>query len=338
MKLKKYQEIESYLLEELSGGKYAVGDRFPSETELAIQFNVNALTIRKAYTKLVENGYVVRKRRTGTFVSALPEKPVKFRVFKYCLIGVVLGRNIISDIKIARIMLALQQAIERHGYMTVVVHDNYEALFEAGIIGAISVAEITPECREMFKKNNVQLVEFGSTSPGKFHIKPDFEMAADFAIKIFADAARKNILVAGNGKEAVNTYNNIYKYMKKYAANYLMSLGSCVFEDKAQFFSHLNNDFSRYDAIFVLNSWCLDSIAAVLAEKGKTAGKDISVLVHGSNALLIPASPPWAILDIDVEQAANTLVDCLHELILNSNAEIEMPLSPYLPVQNRGSV
>lgn len=341
MELLKYQEIESYLMEELSCGKYSIGDRFPSETELAARFHVNALTIRKAYGKLVESGYVVRKRRTGTFVRTLPEKPIKPRLFQYCLIGVILGRNLTSDIKIAMIMLALQQAIERHGYMMVVVHDKPEALFDAGIIGAVSVAEISPKWRTVFREHHIPLVEFGSSSTGKYHIRPDFSMGAEFAVKAFSNAGCKRMAVVGSGQEAMTTFGFFMPHLKRLSEKSGMDVIPCAFEKKEDFSKELHRIFSGRnspDALFVLNSWCLDTVSAVLRECGKIPGKDVSVLVHGSNALLVPATPSWSILDIDVDRAANTLVEILHRLILNRDEEIEQPLSPYLPILDRGSM
>ena len=48
----KYQEIESYMLQELSSGRFSVEDRFFSEADVARQFDVTILTARKAFAQL----------------------------------------------------------------------------------------------------------------------------------------------------------------------------------------------------------------------------------------------------------------------------------------------
>jgi GntR family transcriptional regulator len=50
--------------------KIELGDKLPTETELAERFSVNRMTIRKALDKLVVEEMVVRKRGQGTFLVA----------------------------------------------------------------------------------------------------------------------------------------------------------------------------------------------------------------------------------------------------------------------------
>jgi GntR family transcriptional regulator len=52
------------LIEQLS-----VGDSIPSERQLSVDFGVSRLTVRAALDELAREGYIVRKRGAGTFVS-----------------------------------------------------------------------------------------------------------------------------------------------------------------------------------------------------------------------------------------------------------------------------
>ena len=54
----KYQEIEGWLRQELSGGRFAPGDRFHSENDAARRFGVTAVTARKAFAPLEQAGYI----------------------------------------------------------------------------------------------------------------------------------------------------------------------------------------------------------------------------------------------------------------------------------------
>lgn len=65
----KYLRIYEHLKERLSSGEWSVGERLPSEWELARQYSVAYMTIRQAIGKLVQEGYVYRVRGRGTFVS-----------------------------------------------------------------------------------------------------------------------------------------------------------------------------------------------------------------------------------------------------------------------------
>src|SRR6266849_6991376 len=46
-----------------------IGDAIPSERQLCVDLGVSRLTVRAALDDLVREGYLVRKRGSGTFVS-----------------------------------------------------------------------------------------------------------------------------------------------------------------------------------------------------------------------------------------------------------------------------
>ncbi|MCT2346825.1 GntR family transcriptional regulator [Bacillales bacterium AN1005] len=75
----KYLQIKNSLLEKLNNGEFQPGDKFYSESELKKEFNVSSITVIKAITELVNDGYLVRYQGKGTFVSkARRGKIVKF--------------------------------------------------------------------------------------------------------------------------------------------------------------------------------------------------------------------------------------------------------------------
>src|SRR3990170_7740280 len=49
--------------------RFGVGDAIPSERQLSSDLGVSRLTVRAALDELVREGYLVRKRGSGTFVS-----------------------------------------------------------------------------------------------------------------------------------------------------------------------------------------------------------------------------------------------------------------------------
>ncbi|MFA9462666.1 MAG: GntR family transcriptional regulator [Velocimicrobium sp.] len=64
-----YQKIFEELLGEINAGKYRVGDKLPSEKELALQYGVSIITSKQALELLVEQGRIVRKPGLGSFVT-----------------------------------------------------------------------------------------------------------------------------------------------------------------------------------------------------------------------------------------------------------------------------
>lgn len=69
----RYLQIRQILTRRLSEG-YAVGDRFPTEQDLCIEFDVSRQTVREALLGLEGDGFIERRRGSGTVVVQLPER------------------------------------------------------------------------------------------------------------------------------------------------------------------------------------------------------------------------------------------------------------------------
>ncbi|MEP5731362.1 MAG: GntR family transcriptional regulator [Sulfitobacter sp.] len=67
----KYEQAYRVILDRLRAGRYPVGGRMPTETELASHFDVSRVTIRKALDMLVQDGYVESKQGSGYTVLTL---------------------------------------------------------------------------------------------------------------------------------------------------------------------------------------------------------------------------------------------------------------------------
>ncbi|MHC4873445.1 MAG: GntR family transcriptional regulator [Planctomycetota bacterium] len=67
----KYEAIYKDMLSMIKGGKYKVGDKFLTEVEASEKYGVTHITARGAFKLLIENGYVTRMRKKGTFIISL---------------------------------------------------------------------------------------------------------------------------------------------------------------------------------------------------------------------------------------------------------------------------
>lgn len=65
----KHEQIKDFLKKELLAGKHLPGGRFPSQNELAAQFNVSPVTARVALAALVQDGFLTRIQGKGTFIN-----------------------------------------------------------------------------------------------------------------------------------------------------------------------------------------------------------------------------------------------------------------------------
>jgi GntR family transcriptional regulator len=64
-----YYQIKETIKNWILNRDYKMGEKIPSENELAAHFKVNRLTVRQATSKLAQEGFLVSRRGEGTFVT-----------------------------------------------------------------------------------------------------------------------------------------------------------------------------------------------------------------------------------------------------------------------------
>jgi GntR family transcriptional regulator len=74
-----YFDVVDFLLEDIKNGKFPPGSKLPSEDQLAREFSVSRVTLREALRVLEDDGVIVRRHGSGTFVldkRAVPVQPL----------------------------------------------------------------------------------------------------------------------------------------------------------------------------------------------------------------------------------------------------------------------
>ncbi|QAY79140.1 GntR family transcriptional regulator [Sphingosinicella sp. BN140058] len=69
-----YLQLQQLIRDAIDGHVLAQGDAIPPERELAAEYDVSRITVRKAIGGLVEEGLLTRRRGAGTFVAGRVEK------------------------------------------------------------------------------------------------------------------------------------------------------------------------------------------------------------------------------------------------------------------------
>lgn len=67
--ISKYLRIESDILSAIREGRLKPGDKLPGQSEMRRIYNVSAITVRKAFADLINDGYLVGVRGSGTYVA-----------------------------------------------------------------------------------------------------------------------------------------------------------------------------------------------------------------------------------------------------------------------------
>ena len=75
-----YSQVSDYVMEKIQSGEWPVGYMLPTEMELCEQFNISRPSVRTALLSLVNDGYLVRTKGRGTFVTT-PQRVEESTVF-----------------------------------------------------------------------------------------------------------------------------------------------------------------------------------------------------------------------------------------------------------------
>ena len=89
----KYLQISAWLKELIQTGRYAAGERLPSEIELAKTCGVNRNTLRQAITELTAAGLLRKEKGTGTFVSSPAAAGLKHKLERISSFRDMLGQS-----------------------------------------------------------------------------------------------------------------------------------------------------------------------------------------------------------------------------------------------------
>ena len=64
-----YKQLRDIVVERVMDGSFAEGDAVPSVRQVAVDYQINHLTVGKAYQELVEVGLLEKRRGLGMFVT-----------------------------------------------------------------------------------------------------------------------------------------------------------------------------------------------------------------------------------------------------------------------------
>lgn len=68
-----YHQLAELLAADIRAGVYGVGERIPTEHQLAAEHGIGRPTVRQALESLVRRGVLARRRGSGTYVAPQPE-------------------------------------------------------------------------------------------------------------------------------------------------------------------------------------------------------------------------------------------------------------------------
>lgn len=176
-----FRRIADDLAAAIAAGKYRVGDRLPSERDLATAFGVSRATVREAVVALQNDGILKVRMGSGAYVTALPPArglpwsvdigPFDLTEARILFEGeaAALAATQISDREIVELehLLAEMEAANRHGHGEEVDRRFHQMIADAtgnraiaSIIDSLWAIRLkSPQCIDLFQRSRARGVK-----------------------------------------------------------------------------------------------------------------------------------------------------------------------------------
>lgn len=319
--LPKYQQIRSFLLEQLSSGKFAKGNKFYSEMKIAELLKVSHLTARKALSCLEEEGYLSREAGAGTFVCKTPDRPCRPRIVETCNIGVLSGEAAIESAAVGKVLSGIYKAASDRGYMIYLAHKAVDTMLKAQVEGIVAFGIFRDKDLDKLKKSGIPTVLMGPCEGKGFHfITVDFLNAGYETAKYLIGLNHEDIVLTGSSADARIIHKGILKGMYK-AFNDLgkdeKKIGVFLQERNFSSLNKLLSSEKRPTALFILDWDSVMPVFQLLNKKKLRVPEDISVIVYGDTALSMNTVPALTGVRVFSEEGGKTAVEVLCDVIKN---------------------
>ncbi len=332
----KYAHLARQLLErEIAGAHLQPGDRLATEIELAEQYGVSRPTVRHALALLQREGYISRKKKSGTFVR----KAVSLGQWAESPSGNIVmvcsderAAHPEEDFAFLNALRLIEKRLGERGYALQILglgsnegfsRDRVRQLsLRKDIDGIIAMGPCAEPYQDLLPR--LPIVQFSVWHPGTLpSVGADVTANCREAIAHLLDHGHRAIALIGGpwlSSQAFALFANGYReafenlglsfrrtlLVQAYAGESLASLARDVLADP-----------SRPTAVFAENWKICEAILTVANDLALQIPDDLSLIAYGENSLRIPSPIPITTYVPDCETEIARLVDLLEGLIEN---------------------
>ncbi|QQE10336.1 GntR family transcriptional regulator [Planctomycetota bacterium] len=118
--LPRYAAVRQMLQDKILSGEFPLGHQIPTELSLCAQYNLSRKTVHRAINQLVKEGYLIRKRGSGTFVKFKRSQQQKN------LIGVLVSLNILGIGAYDQILQSIKATAEEQGFQLLIADTHHD--------------------------------------------------------------------------------------------------------------------------------------------------------------------------------------------------------------------
>ena len=346
-----YLQIVNDIRNRIVAGEFIIGEQLASHQELAREYSVSLITVKKALTELIHQGVLFSRIGKGTFV-ARPSAPVDFS--KHRTIGLVL-----SDLKnpfFSLILHSVEQKISENDYNLLLsnsskqiekeesqIHRFQDIGVDGMIIASTSHVYRASETIRKLKNENFPFVMVSYiVDEDIYFVGTDHEQGAFMATEHLIQQGYKRIgYISGEEGNLLGELRKkgyiraLQQYGKKYIEHFVFQLPlerndyQSGYQIGEQFFKLSD----RPDAVFVYKDLAALGFEQAMLDQGKKVPDDVAIVgfddIEGSRYAHVPLTTIHQPTDEIGKLAVETLIRCIE----GREIEIHTILAPKLVIR-----
>jgi GntR family transcriptional regulator of arabinose operon len=204
--------IKDRLIDVIRDGNLQIGDKLPSEPDIAVVLGVSRMTANKAILALVSEGWLEREKGRGTYVAS----PAKRQQLCVSVLLSPVPEDSVYDHYFGPLFLVIQACLSRRGVYTSVFQltdDVEKRVTEAGARGLLVINPPKGSLSQLMSLSRSvgPTVVLGSSWDSTEHscIDSDNVLGSALAVNHLADLGHKHIMFFGACGEDSNTVDRL---------------------------------------------------------------------------------------------------------------------------------
>lgn len=301
-RLKKYEQVQYYILSFIEQKSFTEDIRLPSENYLCKRLGVSRETVRTALAKLAEEGIIYTRKGSGTYVNKrvhlerqMPEKGGKTRIAV-----IVQGQDYNAN---KNLLKGIKEALREDSvelkifYTDNKIANERKCLLSCGshfhglIVDGVKASVLNPnlDCYAELYERDVRVIFYNN-----YYVDAQFPrvtiadgQCADELVRRLTEAGHTHIagIFVYDNYQGIEKYKGYLRSLIKYGAFYDDSYVKWFISDETYDSKELNRSLKRFlssvpetTALVCCNYMILNAALAVLRSEGKHVPQDYSVV------------------------------------------------------------
>ncbi len=315
-------QVKNRILGMITDGVLHPGDKLPAEPDLAVDLGVSRMTANKAILALATEGWLVREKGRGTFVSARAERQILGRV-AICI--PVEPGPALDDHYFGTLYWSIQGSLMNRNVPVDVVRltsDVKDIANSCSGVIAINAHEDSLEDLVALVRQGVPVVLLGA-SWGDFgftYVDSDNLLGSSLAVNHLADLGHKRIAFIGGCPEASNTVDRVRGFQTAMKGRSLTVVDELVTKSGVEFtpadVAHIRNLLTSPNpptAVYVGGAKLAMQVIGIAKQNSISIPEQLSLVAYDDPEFLKLQYPAVTTirqpLEAMAEEACNLLID-----------------------------